>query len=256
AAAAGPDEAEAMRERMRKALPFRRVTVTGADALKEWERLRALGEGWPVVIGGDEALDRIAEQFSLDDSSVFPQPTSAPAPRSPQAILSAASGVKLPGALETLWREEYGGDADDEAMPAIGKWPAPTAALDPGFTIARDIMTGKPLARVHILVLPTRDSAEVPAYLRWGGWNACPMPEIHVAVLRDWNRRYGVELVGIDGDTINLRATRRPASRDEALALAREQFFYCPDIVYQGTDTLAPLAAGLMASDWWFFWWD
>ena len=31
---------------------------------------------------------------------------------------------------------------------------------------------------------------------------------------------------------------------------------YCPDIVDQGTDNLATLAAILMVSDWWFFWWD
>lgn len=245
-----------MRARMRAALPFRVVTVPGADALKEWERLRALDKGWPVVIGDDTALDRIAEQFSLDAPAVFPGQRPAPPLRSPATILAAADAVTLPGALEKLWRDEYGENPEENAMPQLGAWPPATDSPGPGFTIASDIRTGTPLERVHILMIPTRDSAEVPAYLRWGGWNACPMPEIHVAVLRDWKRRYGVELVGIDGDTINLRAARRPISRDAALALAREQFFYCPDIVHQGTGTLAPLAAGLMASDWWFFWWD
>ena len=39
-------------------------------------------------------------------------------------------------------------------------------------------------------------------------------------------------------------------------ALAREHLAYCPDIVFQGSSDLAPLAAALMDSDWWFFWWD
>ncbi|WP_278985274.1 DUF4253 domain-containing protein [Sphingobium yanoikuyae] len=92
--------------------------------------------------------------------------------------------------------------------------------------------------------------------MRWGNWNACPSPEIHVAALRYWHHRYGAELIGLNGDTINMRASRRPSTKAEALNLARDQFYYCADIVYQGTETLAPLAAGLMDSDWWFFWWD
>jgi hypothetical protein len=45
-------------------------------------------------------------------------------------------------------------------------------------------------------------------------------------------------------------------SREEAMALAQEHYELCSDIVLQGPGTLEPLAATLMASDWWFFWWD
>ena len=74
--------------------------------------------------------------------------------------------------------------------------------------------------------------------------------------MRSWFERYGAELVGIDGDTLNLRVQRRPTGRDEALALAREQYHYCPDLVDQGVGTISALASELMASDWWFLWWD
>jgi hypothetical protein len=57
-------------------------------------------------------------------------------------------------------------------------------------------------------------------------------------------------------DTVELRVRRRPGSRDEALALAREHYAYCNDTVDQGTKDMATLAANLMGSDWWFFWWD
>jgi hypothetical protein len=249
-------QVDAMRDRMLAAIPYRRLTVPGADALAEWERLRASGQGWPVVIGDDDALELIAEQFSLDDPAVFPQPqghASTP-PRTPADIIAAADTVRLPDALKAFWKDQYGGD--DAAMPQIGEWPATTSDLAVGLTVARDMATDKPFDRVHILILPTQDSSEVPAYLRWGNWNACPPPEIHVAVLRDWRRRYGTELVGIDGDTMNLLAGQEVTTRDEAMALAREQYFYCADIVDQGTGTFAPLAATLMASRWWFFWWD
>lgn len=122
--------------------------------------------------------------------------------------------------------------------------------------MAEEIRTGAPLAQVHIVVVPTDDPTAVPAYLRWGGWNACPGPEMHVATLRRWRDAYGAELVGMSGDVLNLKVTRRPASRDEAMALAFEQFLYCPDIVLQGTNTFEPLALALMEGDWWYFWWD
>jgi hypothetical protein len=136
-----------------------------------------------------------------------------------------------------------------------GDWPdaAPGGA---GLSVARDIRTGEPLERVHLLRLPARASWEAPAYLRWGGWNACPPPEYHVAALRDWHQRYGADLIGIDGDTLNIRVKRRPSSRKEALALARDQYRYCPDIIDQGVETLSALAAALMTEDWWYFWWD
>lgn len=139
--------------------------------------------------------------------------------------------------------------------PDQGAWPdeppAPT-----GLTLATDILTGKPLDKVWIVMLPTKDWTEAPAYLRWGNWNDCPPPEYHVAAFRYWRDRYGVELIGIGADTLNLRAAKRPRTREEAIALAREQYAYCTDIVEQGTETISVLAAGLMASDWWFFWWD
>jgi hypothetical protein len=53
-----------------------------------------------------------------------------------------------------------------------------------------------------------------------------------------------------------LRVARRPATREAALELAREQYLYCNDIVDQGTGSLSGLAASLTTDDWWFFWWD
>jgi hypothetical protein len=92
--------------------------------------------------------------------------------------------------------------------------------------------------------------------MHYGNWNDCPSPAYHVAALRSWRDRYGAELVGFNADTLNLRVSRKPPTREEALALAREHYFYCNDIVDQGVRTYRKLAAGLMESDWWFFWWD
>jgi hypothetical protein len=122
--------------------------------------------------------------------------------------------------------------------------------------VALDLVSGNFHDRVHILLLPTRNGWEAPAYLRWGDWNACPPPEYHVAALRHWHQRFGAELVGINGDTMNVKARTRPKDREQSLKLARDLCGYCPDIVDQGVGSIAALAAGLMASDWWYLWWD
>jgi hypothetical protein len=109
----------------------------------------------------------------------------------------------------------------------------------------------KPLARVHIILVPARDATEIPAHLRYGGWNACPEPAMHVAVLRKWQAEYGAELVGLTSDTIQLRVARRPQTRADAWKLALEHDRYCGEV-----EDLESLAAELMVSDWWCFWWD
>jgi hypothetical protein len=139
--------------------------------------------------------------------------------------------------------------------PDIGEWPqyVPPA---PELTLAYDIRTGQPLEKLYLALIPSDEWATVPAHLLWGGWNACPDPEYHVAAFRSWRRRFDTELVGIGGDTLNLKVGRRPATRDAAMELAREQYLYCNDIVDQGLGSLEALAASLMEADWWFFWWD
>jgi hypothetical protein len=125
-----------------------------------------------------------------------------------------------------------------------------------GLTVAQDVLTGKPLPKVYIGLAPTNDWTTIPAYLRWGGWNDCPAAEYHVAAMRKWRDRYGAELVGMSSDTINLRVAIRPKTREEAIALARDQYTYCTDTIDQGVRTYSALAASLMANDWWYFWWD
>jgi hypothetical protein len=77
-----------------------------------------------------------------------------------------------------------------------------------------------------------------------------------VKALREWRDAYGAEVVALCGDVLELRVKRRPKTREQALTLARQIYRYCPDSVDQGTETLAPLAAIFMTSDWWWLWWD
>ena len=241
-----------MRARMMAALSYERVTVPGAQAISEWENLRRSGRGWPVVVGGDEDLERIADQFSMEEEAIAALGSSGHGPRTPGKILATASGIQFPRDLRK-WPGAY---RPEDLQAPLGPWPTTVEDPGPGLSVASDLLSGKPRDKVHILLVPASNSWEVPAYLRWGNWNACPPPEYHVAALRSLHDRFGAELIGINGDTLNVRVDRPPSDRKQAVALARELYGYCPDIVDQGVTSISALAASLMASRWWYFWWD
>ncbi|MDJ0276405.1 DUF4253 domain-containing protein [Sphingomonas sp. 2R-10] len=252
APAQAPDPMEQqMREaqaRLRAAFPYPVTTVPGTQALAAWERIRAEGKGWPVIVGDDEGLYAICDQFSMDTPSVLtPGAQDLPVPPVAQVIATSRT-IAMPRDLAN-WN-----GSDPDRRPASGPWPDDVAAMD--LTVATNLLDGRTFARVHIVTLPTAHGWEVPAYLRWGNWNGCPPPAYQCAALRGWQERHGAELVGINRDTINLRVKRRPTDGVEALAVASECYAYCPDTVDQGVGTIEALAATLMASDWWFFWWD
>jgi hypothetical protein len=261
--------------------PFELIETTGEQALSRWEELKRSGRGIPVVLGDDEHLWTLAEPF-------HPR---YPRQRTAAEILEAADHLNHPQdlarkrlaeeeeAIAFLRRysqehadstvdpdrhpEELRNRAQEDSIlailqgfkPDIGEWPQHTPPA-PELTLAYDIRTGQPLKKLYLALIPSDEWATVPAHLLWGGWNACPDPEYHVAAFRSWRRRFDTELVGIGRDTLNLKVGRRPATRDAAMELAREQYLYCNDIVDQGLGSLEALAASLMEADWWFFWWD
>ena len=241
-----------MHARMMAALKYERITVPGDQAFSEWERLKATGRGWPVVIGGDEDLERIADQFSMGDPAVSGVSIPGMELHTPGDILAKAAAIKFPDDLRK-WPGAY--QPEDLRAP-VGEWPKIVQTGEPGLSVALDLVSGATLKNVHILLIPAKAGWEVPAFLRWGDWNACPPPEYHVAALRLLHERYGADLVGINGDTINLRAAAPPKSREAAMKLARQLYGYCPDIVDQGVGSISALAATLMSSPWWYFWWD
>lgn len=243
--------------------PFEIVETSGEAAFRTWQELKAAGRGIPVIIGDEYALGNIADAFGEYAGDT----------RSVDEILAAAARLEYPDDLialrakekertkrwirETFDESDTAGESLEDALasvdagPELGTWPEkPLSGY--GLTVVEETLGG--LAKtVFIALVQTSDWTTIPAHLRWGGWNDCPAPEYHIAALRSWRERYGVELVGLSSDTMNLIAARRPTNREEALALAREQFEYSADIA---ADSLSALASMLMSDSWWYIWWD
>jgi hypothetical protein len=234
--------------------PYPLITVHGREALATWTHLRKDPDNWPVILGDDHDVAIIREGIEEIDE------------RRPDAILAIASTLSFPASLAAHrddddqyareWMRDHGHAEEEEEPyePPLGDWPVDVAPV--GFTVASDSLTGQFHERVHLAVLPCSTGWEAMAHLRWGNWNDNPAAEYHVAALKNWNERFGAELVGCSHDVVNLHVATRPATREAALELAREQYLYCSDLIDQGTETLAALAGALMADDWWYFWWD
>ena len=271
-----------------ESFPFELVETNGRNALATWERLRGEGQGSPVVLGNDDDValispsepepslpgwERVPDLLEKADGLSHPedlrsfiklQRTNAlamlqslreqePKPSSPGLTIIGPEGTRHLSGEEAL--AYFLENIEEEPEPEVGPWPvSPPASA--GLSVAREVLSDRPFDKVYVAVVPTDDWTTIPIYLRWGGWNDCPPPEFHVAALRSWRDRYGAELVGLSHDVMNLRVAERPGTRAEALALAREHYDYCYDIVDQGVGTLSQLAAALMNDDWWYFWWD
>jgi|CXWL01.1.fsa_nt_gi hypothetical protein len=218
----------------------------GRDGPALWKTLRQTlpkSGYWPVVLGSDDTLFRHRE--------FVPQGTQ----EAVDEIVRRAGETDVVALLEKLRQGVLDPDDPNDTGPGDGEWPDEIEPNRP-FISCVDILTKKPLPRLWLGLFSTIDSSEIPAHVSYGGWNECPAAHEHVAMLKYWGKQYGTELVGMAEDTIHLQATRRPATREEALKLAREQFYYCSDNVYQGVDSVAALAKVLMDGDFWYFWWD
>lgn len=258
------------RLQLAETFPFPSIRVPAASALKTWQAMKGAG-GTPVVLGDAESVGMLVEMMS---AGLGPEETT-------QTILAKAAGFAFPDDLrrrikaeEAAARESLGASPEARRFveglnllgmvlgegPRLGNWPSvpyadPVLSFPDRWEIRGTEIVTVPVETVVIATFPTSDWTEVFAHARFGGWNACPFPHEHVAAFRYWTKRHDLELVGMFSDTLYLRSRRRPATREEALVLAREQYDYCPDLVDQGV-SLRELAAGLMANDGWYFWWD
>jgi hypothetical protein len=218
-------------------LPFECVVVRGRDAMQTLESLRSRPER-PVLLGAPADAERFNELLAESSESV-------------EDIVAKA--------LLTDVEEWMGIRAAEEAeffnVPA-GSWPFDAQVNPTEIAAHRDVLSGKSLDAVAIGLVPAAENWHIPAHVRYGGWNECPPPEIHLAMHRQWSSRWGSGIVCMTQDVIECTVERPPATREEAMALAREQFIYCPDIVHQGVETVEALAATLMKSRAWYFWWD
>jgi hypothetical protein len=109
-----------------------------------------------------------------------------------------------------------------------------------------------------LILVPVKNSWQIPAVIYFGGWNSCPRAEVHIAMHKRWHDKYRSELVALGKDAVYCFVNKPIRTRDDALLLAKEQAVYCHDNVDQGSGdgTISGLAVDLLDATAWSFWWD
>jgi uncharacterized protein DUF4253 len=74
-----------------------------------------------------------------------------------------------------------------------------------------------------------------------------------LALVRTWDRQYGLEITGAGLDWFEARFITPPA---DWLAFAKELYKVCPDIVDQGAESVEALADEMRRTNTLFCWWD
>ena len=117
--------------------------------------------------------------------------------------------------------------------------------------------TSKKTMPVVIAEIPTDKPWEIFAWLPFGGWNECPDTADLMAVSKSWYERFGAVPSVMTHDVLDYELPH-PVPEADAMRAAREQFGFCPDVIYSAEEdfTGGTLAASLMNSRFWTFWWD
>ncbi|HWO64113.1 MAG TPA: DUF4253 domain-containing protein [Umezawaea sp.] len=222
-----------------------------------WARLRAdhARSGlWPLLL---DALDDEDDDYRpWGNGEVLPGDMSSPADHDPVALLKG------------WWAdhsEEGEGDAPSPLTAPYGRvWPGlsrtPAPRIDPDAVadgLAEQLLAGHGSMRLGLVAADR--GADALAVSGWTGPMNYTNDTAEVsAVLRNWEDRFGVRVVGVGFATLLLSVAAPPSTYVEALAVAAEHFAFCPDNVLQGPSpqTLAAYAERLVDDHSWAFWWD
>ncbi|MGW3424118.1 DUF4253 domain-containing protein [Streptomyces phaeochromogenes] len=152
--------------------------------------------------------------------------------------------------------------SDDDAWLPFPQWPglaAPASVVTGVDACAGDVATAVARggrARCLALVQVTR-GADTPAALNWRGMtNHMSATELS-AVLRSWEDRFGLRVVGFGHGSLYVSAAAPPTDLHQARVLAAEHYLACPDVFFEDPDLDWPTYPGdLMKLQAWRFWWD
>lgn len=219
--------------------PYELHRVPGSQALEKFYELRKRKDGIPVILGNQEAFERTLQIMQRNST------------RTIEELLELSTKITAKAWLKKERRE------DPEAYEIEQEpWPEDGNYASNSLHAYVDLSTKMPYPEVLLSIIPTSESWMVPCFLRVNIGSSYPKAEEHSAMFRYWAEKHSANIACVAGDVIECTVENPPTTKRKALELAREQFVYCPDIVYQGTGSLEMLAATLLNASTWSFWWD
>lgn len=215
--------------------------LAGSDAVKQLKRYRDVfpdtGD-YPFIIGDE---DELAELKELQAGSTNETMT--------EALLFNTNDWMADREAKAI-----AGGLDKRKI--LGEWKTPDTGMGSIVSLHKDIASGHEKPVVHMGLARIVQPWHLPAVVGFGGSGDCPAPAVHCAFLKKWQEQFDAEITGLSSDTLECVVKSPPVTETDAMALAWEQFWYCPGSVDQGSETIAGLAMELYGANYWFFWWD
>ena len=116
-----------------------------------------------------------------------------------------------------------------------------------------EVLDSLPAARIGLV--PASRPADVLPQIGWtpsDQSNALPI----AAVVRSLEDRFGARLLRIGFAEISLLVDRPPRDIEHAQRIAAEHFVFCNECAGKGLSDVSSIAANLMETPIWTFWWD
>lgn len=233
----GPDFPTQKLDGAEMGFPFALIKTPGSRALEVRRQYLGSADVTPIVLGAPDGLSSLLDGIEDDH-------------RDPREIIDQSTTSLL-----ASWQTDTAAAFPEYAsFRARSRIEGSEAAEQ--LTVHLNRLTHLPLKEVLVGLVPTGRSWEVPAFLKLGGWNECPIAEVHVALHRCWNETFGAEIACVSSDILECTVSRPPSSVAEATELAIQQALYCPDLIGQGVGSMESLISLLLGARSWHFWWD
>jgi hypothetical protein len=221
-------------------MSFTTLQTPGKKAIAQLEQLRdqfqQTGE-YPFLVGDSDEVEQLQEQGEDRELAV-------------EEILKQSESITIRKWIAQR-KKEYEFDLDE----LEGEWP--DEEYPPGeISLHRDVLSRKVKPEVFLGLAKIAEPWHLPAVLNLGGWNECPDAIVQCAFFRQWQENYGAEIASVSGDIVECIVKNPPKTQEAALELAWEQYWFCADIIEQGCESVSVLAATLINSPYWYFWWD
>ena len=140
--------------------------------------------------------------------------------------------------------------------PALTAHSAIRAELPPGYiahlgTNRFLVDEQLPAGDVELVIARGADQFDILRTARTDAVNFGILTEAIIKQLESWDRAHGID--NVLANTVVFKLRERPVDLD---AFAKEVYAFCPDVVDQGTGTLAALAKEIGARGEVSLWWD
>lgn len=192
-----------------------------------------------------------------------PSYSSAPVPQAITSLLARHTGASVrPYSTYDFGRARYAGAASAIIVGGDARAESTLRALrrdlPPGWVAylgTSSFFGDEKVAAgaVELVVAPGRTPLDILRNARTDAVNYGLLTEALVRKLAAWDRAWGIDILRAETDTIELELRRLP---DDLAAFAKEVHAFCPDVVDQGTGTIAALESEIATRRRVHLWWD